>query len=1177
MTERRRAADATQGAFLATQWFAKERSASTMLIVVPTVEVAEQFEDAVRLFLGAEEESEARVECLLPWDVLPFDVVSPSIEIVARRLAALSALRSPGRAVVITTPEALLRRVLPAETIAGAELSLSAERASSHAELVAALDALGYVRTTLVEDVGQFAVRGAVIDLFPPATRNPLRVEFFGDLVESLRFFDAGTQRTLSTISQYSILPVRELILGRSGEPLPRALTRLRERASLLGVPHRLVAALEEGIVQGVQLPGLEHLAPFFHPKLAAPLESLGDGIRIVLFDEPSTAAAADDFVQLLGERARRAQEEGRLFPPVDDAFVPLDSIERVVLREPHLALDRLTLVGTADSAIEERSDIGVYSLDGLLAALRAARYREHPFSPLQKEILERSAAGYSVAILVSHEAREARVVELLAGYSLRVLHYPGSLRSFLLAPEPNRPGSVWLVRGDLVDGIRSLDPRVVLIPERAIFPELSVRRDPQPSRTVRRFLGSVTQLREDDFVVHVDHGIGIYRGLKQLAVDGKLGDFLHIEYAEEVKLFLPVDQMGKIQKYAGAEGKRPTLSRLGGKQWSQTKAKVKESVAELAGQLVTLLAERELSPGVPMGPIDASDQLFADSFPYEETPDQHRAIHDVLDDLGKSRPMDRLVCGDVGYGKTEVALRAAFKAAHAGKQVAVLVPTTILADQHYQTFAARFEHTGLRVGCVSRFQSTSENRATLEALAAGRVDVIIGTHRVLQRDVIFRDLGLVIIDEEHRFGVAHKERLKRLRKDVHVLTLTATPIPRTLHLSLVGIRDLSIIETPPVNRQVIRTYVAPYREELVREAILRELGRSGQVFYISNRVQNIAAVADEIRDLVPEAKVVYGHGQMKESELEVVMHQFVTGEANVLVSTTIVESGLDIPNANTIIIRNADMFGLAELYQLRGRVGRSSRRAYAYLLIPDPRTLGPDAKKRLEVLQSLDDLGIGFRLAIQDMEIRGAGNLLGKDQSGHIELVGFELYSRILRDAVEELRTRGGKIEGRGVLRPDVDPEIKIGFPAYIPPWYVPDVAERVLLYQRLIELCDAVEGELMFDEIRDRFGHAPEEVEVLIELMVFRGLLRRAGVVGALYREERLTLTFHPELLPDAERVLELVRTSDGQVRVSPKMALTVQVAQAGIRSPLDMMRVVEPLLEELGVFSVSARKAQ
>ncbi|MFN8388914.1 MAG: transcription-repair coupling factor [Bdellovibrionota bacterium] len=1150
----------------------------SILVVVPSVESAEALLGDLEFFVRSASRMNASSHgvpevCAFPgWDVLPFDTLSPTTEIIATRIATLQRLSTHRPTLVVATIDALLQKLVAPAVLRDAVRRIAIGDALDRDELTESLIRGGYQQSSLVEELGQLAIRGAVVDFYPPGARLPVRIEMFGNVIQSIRLFDPGTQRSSVELEQFEVLPVRELFLPAVVGDGQTA--RLKKRASDLGVPLTAVKAVEEALSEGLQLPGMEQLQALLGEPLVPIWDYLGADAKTIVVDETGVVAAADEFERLIGERSSRAEEQGTLFPVPGEAYAQSETILSRIAEHKLAAFNTTRFLREEDferppEAVENPSR-KVFSLAGLHAQLLASRHQDRPFLPLAQEIKHRTEQGYRLAIVVSHQSRERRIEDLLGGYQIPVAAVEASFREWLKMEGyggASRTG-VSLLHGELSAGIRVPDLRTILIPEREIFPEISARRTSNAAKTVRRFLGSVSQLKENDYVVHVEHGIGIYRGLRQIEVDGKPGDFLFLEYADEAKLFVPVENIGKIQKYASAGAKKPALSKLGGKSWNTTKAKVKENVAELAGQLLNILAARELSEGVPFGPVDADDLAFADTFPFDETPDQEKAIRDVLGDLARGKPMDRLVCGDVGYGKTEVALRAAFKVVNSGKQVAVLVPTTILADQHYSNFKARFADSPFRVACVSRFQTPAENKAVLAEVAAGRVDIIIGTHRLLQRDVLFKDLGIIIIDEEHRFGVAHKEKLKRLRAEVHVLTLTATPIPRTLHMSLVGIRDLSIIETAPVNRQVIRTYLAPYSETMVREAILREIGRSGQVFYIYNRVENIAAIADEISELVPEAKVVFAHGQMKDTQLEEVMHQFSSGAVNVLVSTTIVESGLDIPNANTIIIRNADRFGLAELYQLRGRVGRSSRRAYAYLLIPDPKTLGPDAKKRLQVLQSLDDLGIGFRLALQDMEIRGAGNLLGKDQSGHIDLVGYELYSRILREAVEELRKRAPTAKPVDEPRPVVDPEVRIGFPAHIPPWYVPDVGERLLLYQRLIDLRDETEAGEVLEEITDRFGNPPDDVGVLLELMVFRGLLRRSCAVSATYRGDTLTIAFHPHAGPDPQTVVRAVKSYEGALRVTPSMSLSLTIPHSEIRSPKDLCGPLEELLEKIEV---------
>jgi transcription-repair coupling factor (superfamily II helicase) len=637
-----------------------------------------------------------------------------------------------------------------------------------------------------------------------------------------------------------------------------------------------------------------------------------------------------------------------------------------------------------------------------------------------------------------------------------------------------------------------------------------------------------LSELKADDFVVHLDHGIGIYRGLKFLKVAGVEGEFLHLEYAGGDRMYLPVDRINMVQKYIGGDGAQPALDRLGGTAWEKVKAKARKSVLAMAEDLVQLYALRETRAGTAFAPPDNLYKEFEAAFEFEETPDQERAIDETLASMQGKKPMDRLICGDVGYGKTEVAMRAAFLAVEGGKQVAVLAPTTILAQQHLQTFRHRFRNHAVRVEMVSRFLTAKEIAQVLQETAKGNVDVVIGTHRLLQKDVEFKDLGLVIIDEEHRFGVVHKERLKKLREMVDVLSLTATPIPRTLHMSLVGIRDLSIIETPPVDRLAIQTYVTRYDERLIRDAILREIERGGQVFFLHNRVETIDRLALKLSDLIPEAKMAVAHGQMRPKQLEKVMLDFLENKTQVLVCSAIIESGLDFPNANTIIINRADKFGLAQLYQLRGRVGRSHRHAYAYLLIPGEKAITPDAERRLRALQEIDGLGGGFKLALHDLEIRGAGNLLGEQQSGQITAVGFELYTEMMEQAIQELK-------GEEVL-PEVDPEIRLGISAYFPDSYIPDANQRLYFYKRLASLRNTRELEELKEEIKDRFGPYSEVVENLFLVMNLRRVLKEFLVQQISFSDGKIFLLFHAESPVKVEKLLELIHKQKNRFRLSP-----------------------------------------
>ncbi len=638
----------------------------------------------------------------------------------------------------------------------------------------------------------------------------------------------------------------------------------------------------------------------------------------------------------------------------------------------------------------------------------------------------------------------------------------------------------------------------------------------------------SLAELDPGDAIVHEDFGIGLYRGLVRLQVAGEEGDYLHLEYADGDRLYLPVTRIGLVQKYAGPGEEAPRLDKLGGKAWEKACRKAQEGIEKMAHELLELYARRQVATRPAYAPADAAYREFEATFPYEETPDQLGAIEDVLRDLGGPRPMDRLICGDVGYGKTEVAIRAAFQAANDGRQIAVLVPTTVLAAQHYQNFRRRFESYPITVEMLSRFVSPAEQKAVLERVASGGVDVLVGTHRLLQRDVRFHELGLVVVDEEHRFGVAHKERLKQLRARVDVLTLSATPIPRTLNMGLSGVRDLSVIETPPADRLAVRTSLARFDDDLIREAVRRELNRSGQVYFVHNRVQSIGAVADQVARLVPEARVGVGHGQMREKDLERVMEQFVAGEIDVLVCTAIIESGLDIPRANTILINRADLFGLADLYQLRGRVGRANLRAYAYLLVPGEAELTPDARRRLQALQEFTELGAGFRIATHDLEIRGAGELLGKAQSGQMAAIGFELYTDLLEEAVQRLR-------GEPVERAP-EPDIRLKVPAHFPVDYVEDPRQRLVLYERLTRTRDPAELDEFRYEFVDRYGPVPPPVENLIEVMKIRRALVGLRATAFDYTGRELVLAFDEKPRVDPERVLELLRADPAAYRVTP-----------------------------------------
>ena len=1139
--------------------FGDGRTTSTLLIAA-NLQLAERIAKDLRFFLPA-----ATPVTLLPsWDALPFDELSPAKEVMAKRLAALRSLLQ-GKAVVVSTPAALMRRTVEPEFLKQSSMRLHSGREYSREVLARHLIASGYSRVNAVEGIGQFAIRGSVLDFYSEAESSPTRLEFFGDEIESMRAFDSGSQRSSEEISSALILPVSEWQQNfDSGQEdhfaSSETLQSLDARAEELALPRSAMEPVLEAVSSGLDWPGLEHLLPMSSRSFVTPFDYLDSSASIVLCDPQEILRAADDFEELVAERADKAESAGRLFPRVADSFLTPDAFEQKCKYGSRLDLTLPGLWTAEDDEDPEKR--ALKSNDALHAKLMLHKSREMPFEPVAE--LVRSALGkrMHVVFLASEESRAERIIGMLESYGLSISFFPGSYQEWFSEKYEQGKPRAWVMRAELSAGFSAENDRIVFVDESELFPKRKRQNREAKPKQIKRILNSLAKLGPGDFIVHVDYGIGLYRGLKQVTTYGKTADFLELEYAEESKLFLPVDQIGKIQKYSGSDGRSPALTRLGGKAWEKAKAKVKKQVAELAGQLLSTMARREIVESEPFPPLDEEDRKFAEEFGYEETPDQATAIEAVLGDMTKARPMDRLVCGDVGYGKTEVAFRAAFKAANAGRQVVFLVPTTVLAKQHYENFKLRFENTAVSVASLNRMNTPAENKEIVRGLAAGSIDVAIGTHRLLSKDVSFANLGLVIIDEEHRFGVAAKERLKRLRTSADILALSATPIPRTLNMSLVGIRDLSLIETAPTNRQVIRTYVAEYDEALVREAITRELGRSGQVYFIHNRIDGIEIVTQDLRELVPEARIEFAHGRMKGPQLDSIMHRFVNREIDVLVSTTIVESGLDIANANTMLIRKAESFGLAELYQLRGRVGRSEKRAYAYLLVSQGGKLKSDARKRLEVLRSLDDLGVGFRLALEDMEIRGAGNLLGKDQSGNVNQLGYELYARILKDAVEQLRRSQLSVEELAGELPQVDPELKIGFPNHIPQDYVPDVAERLVLYQRLIEINEPAEIHEIAEELTDRFGNFPDDVAHLLEYMRIRSLAKLHGVTRVVLGEKSLKVTFHPEVQLQVHKLKELLEEGEIIVKLSPNGVVDLPAPEGSLDSP-------EPLFNQLAHF--------
>ena len=1063
--------------------------------------------------------------------VLPYDDLSPDRGVELERLSALARLHlSPDRTkVIVVSARGLARRTVPRRVFeAGADLLGKGVEIAREA-LAEKLVSLGFSRVPLVEDPGTFAVRGGIVDLWSPADPAPVRLEFFGDEIESARAFDPQTQRSLAEVQEVLLCPAREALFTPEGKEAAKA--AVRDAAERVNRPTSRVREVLDQIDQGTPFFGMEALLPGFHPGgLGTLLDYLPPGTAAYVDD----AAGLEDALHELETELRREHEaalrrEELAFPPEAHFLPAAEALARLAER-PIVGRHRVWL-GTS-----EPIRFPLVETSGIRGEIEAAHGDEGALAPLARRLDEWRRRGIATIVACGSPSTQDRLRRLLEDRHQHVRAHEGT---------PGAPGEIFdpavhahVFPGELSGGFVDGDARLAVVADEEIFGH-RVRKKARKAREENAFAAAFRDLNEGDLVVHVEHGIARYQGLTKMQIRGVEGDFLVLAYEGADRLYLPVAKLRQVQKFTGASPEAVRLDKLGGQSFALRKARVKEQLLKMAAELLDIYAARAAHPGHTFPEPDEVFREFEAEFPWEETPDQAKAIEDVLRDMRKDRagpaaaaPMDRLVCGDVGYGKTEVAMRAAMLAVLAKKQVAILVPTTILAAQHERSFRERFKGYPVRIEEVSRMKTAEQVRTVLKEAAAGKVDILIGTHRLLAADVSFKDLGLVVVDEEQRFGVAHKERLKKLRKLVDVLTLTATPIPRTLHMSLAGVRDLSIIATPPEDRRAIRTFVMKFDPAQVREAIDNELRRGGQVFFVHNRVRSIHAIGKFLSELVPKARIGIAHGQMGQGQLEEVMARFVDKDLDVLLATSIIESGLDIPSANTIVVNRADRFGLAELYQIRGRVGRSRERAYAYLLVPARRPVTKDAQKRLEVLQRFSELGAGFRIASHDLEIRGAGNLLGKDQSGQIEAVGFELYSELLDEAVRELRGEPP--------REEIDPDVQLPLPAIIPDAYMPDVHQRLFFYKRLAQAASDEELEEIRAEIVDRCGEPPEELDALCELMALKVRLRALSIRALEAGPGRLVFTLGETAALDPFLLAKHVQGSAGRLRLTPDMKL-------------------------------------
>ncbi len=1086
----------------------RQAAAKPLIVIVPSNRAAEEFTPVVRAFAELSGAcAPESVISLLQHDVLPFQNLSPHPEIQVERAVALWKIASGEAGIVIVPAAASAMRLRPPEYYAGLARVLRRGEPLDLERLIEHLNSVGYTRVDVVEMPGEYAMRGGILDVYPPESDLPLRVEFFGDEVESIRKFDPSTQRSSLSTDDIVLLPLTET-------PVTEA-TLATIHARLSG--KRIAAASDEIVEEAIRAGGVSVFPGW---EFYAPLSGAGG----VLFDllphastlliEPSDInAELDSFwekIQAVHERS----EIGNLVRPEDLYLSPEDWKHRVA-EQPSAELEQLGL-GGSDQQIELRSQPATRFHGSIPAMVDAVR--------------QLTAENRHIIFAAANTGEVERLADIFSEYSL----------PFRLGSRNPRPGDTYvdeaasyfagdvssttIVKAYVPDGVVLPDANLVLFGTRDLFDESDAALRPvkQKSKT-SAFLSDFRDLTVGDYVVHVEHGIGEYQGLKEIAqADDSAAEFMILAYAEGARLYVPLTRLDLVQKYRSAEGARPVLNRLGTQQWAKTKARVKKAMQDMADELLKLYAQRRLVQGHAFAADTEWQREFEDAFEFSETEDQADAIADIKRDMEATMPMDRLLCGDVGYGKTEVAMRAAFKAVSDTKQVAVLAPTTVLAFQHYETFKCRFAAFPLKTEMISRFRTAKQQKEIIEKVEAGQVDVLIGTHRLLSKDIKFHDLGLVIVDEEQRFGVRHKERLKQMKKQVDVLTMSATPIPRTLHMSMVGMRDMSVIETPPRDRIAIQTVVAGWEEKLVQSAIEHELERGGQVYFVHNRVESIYEIAAKLQELVPRARVLVGHGQMSEGELEKVMLSFIRHQADVLVATTIIENGLDIPLCNTMIINRADRHGLSELYQLRGRVGRSNRRAYAYLLVPVDTELTPIARRRLAALKEFSDLGAGFKIAALDLELRGAGNLLGGQQSGHIEAVGFEMYTSMLERTIQELR---------GEERPEeAEAQLNLGIDIRIPADYIPQENQRLRMYKRIAGVANEDALGDVHAELEDRYGTVPTPVRNLEDYASLRLLSKRLGVAGIDRKRDQVHVKFAADARIDPQKLAQFVASNRG-----------------------------------------------
>ncbi|SFQ42651.1 transcription-repair coupling factor (superfamily II helicase) [Lachnospiraceae bacterium XBB1006] len=1015
--------------------------------------------------------------------------------LTSERLSVLKAMREKEHYTVVTTVDALLDRLMPPEELYRAVLTFRVGETAPLAEITKKLVSMGYEKNYQVEGVGDFAVRGGILDIFPLSEDAPIRIEFWGDDIDSIRSFDVESQRSMEHMEEAVVYPATELILTKAR--METGLLKIKKEAAMREKKFRetmnteeafrlrsMVDALVEGVENGTDMASAGSFLTYFCEDTVTFLDYFENENTIIYIDEPARDLEAANAVELeFSESMKSRLVKGYVLSGQTDVLVPVRKMMAGLRKFPVIALS------TLDQKCEAFKPSAMYAM-----TTRSINSYNKSFELLIKDLRHYKKAGYQLVLMSGSKSRAMRLAKDLQEEGLAVFYTEDRTK------EPQK-GEIMVCYGKLKRGFELSMLSFAMITESDIFGQ--ERRKKKRKKYEGERIRDFAELKIGDYVVHENHGLGIYRGIEKVDVEGVTKDYIKIEYDKGGALYMQANNLELLQKYAGADAKKPKLNKLGSQDWNKTKAKVRGAVTDIARELVELYAARENMEGYQFSPDTVWQREFEELFLYEETDDQLLAIEAAKRDMESKKTMDRLICGDVGFGKTEIAIRAAFKAVQDSKQVVYLVPTTILAQQHYNTFVQRMKDFPVNIGLLSRFSTPAQQKKVIAGLKKGEVDIVIGTHRLLSKDVDYKDLGLLIIDEEQRFGVAHKEKIKQLKNQIDVLTLTATPIPRTLHMSLVGIRDMSVLEEAPVDRMPIQTYVLEQNEEMVKEAIRRELGRGGQVYYVYNRVKQIAEVTDRIRALVPEANVAYAHGQMKERELEDIMYQFVNGELDVLVTTTIIETGLDISNANTMIIQDADNMGLSQLYQLRGRVGRSNRTSYAFLMYRRDKLLKEVAEKRLHAIREFTDLGSGIKIAMKDLEIRGAGNILGADQHGHMEAVGYDLYCKMLNEAVKLMKGLP--------VKESFATSIDLSVNAFIPPSYIPNEFQKLDMYKRIGNIETQEDKEEILEEFIDRFGDPPKAVLLLLQIALLKARAHSLDITEISQKQETITIKLY------------------------------------------------------------------